>query len=548
MDEEERNWCLHKDTQQWFENAGEKGPWITVYKSINDQQSKSKEDPFIWSFLIKPESIEDELSNYGFNQFDGYPCTDKYKNGDTITYYSRYGYDDREPLFFRRSFSRKDDYLELSQEFIHFFQLYYDQPNEKYLLIHPDGNDETVVEIIKSPSQKEIRISLRRLKQYLAFKNMALIYGVVIQHFFNDPISEGFRATNNKEVSVKKTDTLHYAIWYQTGFNIWSFFTELSGKKVIFPMPIEKTGIYPFEFEREFENFIIGQDLHGNPVEYTCKPGSLSNYFGKNPGNPHYLTPVFFDKKVLAKYYSQPGIYLVEDGHIKIGDYTLRADTNHVEFVIVFLGDLGRDIPFSEQQYWKPFNIIPAGEMSKTAYQRSLLGNFADPEAEQFVLRNQYNTLRESWERKFGWPLFKPLNKGDQYRFDNLRIPLSENQQEFDQQVESLVILIIDSLNKAQIDKLVKNTDAKIRHIQSLELFCQSNNLVGYEEHITFLHNLYKLRSQGASHRKDSKDYPKIHNSFGIDKNGYIQTFRGILKSSIALLAFFVSFSEKSAL
>jgi hypothetical protein len=547
MDEKERNWCLHKATQQWFENAGEQGPWITVYKSTNKQleDKEDREDPFIWSFLIKLESIGDELSNYGFNQFDGYPCTEKYENNDTITYYSRYGYDDREPLFFRRRFNRKDSYLELSQEFIHFFQLYYDQSAEKYLLLNPDGNDEVVVEI---KDRNEIRISLRHLKQYLAFKNMALILGVVIQHFFDEPIGEGFEPTNRKEVSITKMDTLHYAIWYQDGFGGWNFFTEFIGKKVIFPMPIEKTGIYPFEPEREFENFIIGQDPHGNPVYYSCNPNGLSNYFGKNPGKPHYLTSVFFDKKVLAKYYSQPGIYLVEDGQIQIGDYTLRADTNHSEFAIVFLGDLGKDIPFSEQRYWKLFNVIPSGEMSRTEYQRSLLGNFAEPEAEQFILRNRYNDLQESWERNFGWPLFKPLNKGDLYRFDNLRVPLSENQQEFDQQVESLVILIIDSINKAQIDKLLNITDTKIRHIQSLELFCKSNNLIGYEEPITFLHDLYKLRSQGASHRKDSKDYPKIHNSFGIDKNGYIQTFRGILKTTIALLEFFISFSENSAL
>lgn len=536
MDIKTKNWCLHADTQQWLENILA-DPWITVYKAGNFHLQEN-EDRFIWSFLIKKDSVEEELRNYTFDQFDGYPCTDKFINNGGTVYYSRFGYGDREPLFFRRRFTGRTGYLELSQEFIHFFQLYYDRPNSQYLLINPDGREESVIKII---DYKEIRILLFRLRQFLAFKNMNLMLCVSIRRFFNDPIGGNYSPTNTKQLLVNQTDKTHYAIWYQDFSGRSKYFSELIGKKVIPGMPLEQTGLFPFEEERQFESFIIGQDENGHPIYHTCDPKKLSDYFGNNPGCPHYLTPVFFRKDVLVKYYSAPEKYKVEDGDIYVGDYILRADTNHPDFVIVYLGDLGSDIPFTEQQYWKPFNVLPTGEISDTAFRRNFLGQFADPAAEQFVFKNKYQTLQEGWSKKYGWRFFKPLSQADEYRFGSLRVPLTNTQQEFDQQIEILAIVLIDAINKSEFDKLIKGQEPLRRQIQSLELFCKENKIKGYEEHLDFLHSLYRLRSQGASHRKDSKEYPKIRARFRIDEEGFINSFRKIISQAISLLDFFIS-------
>jgi hypothetical protein len=539
MDEKFTNWCLHKDSQEWFLSVGEKEPWITVYKAGEIDKEKH-ELQFIWSCLIGQESIDEELTNYTFEQPDGYPVTDRFEKNGEISYYSRFGGDGREPLFFRRKFTGKDGYIELSQEFIHFFQLYHDRSNSRYLLISPDGSEEPVIKINDGT---EIQISTRRLKQYLAFKGMSLLLGVVIQRFFDEPIGNGFTPSNSKQLLVNRQDRLHYAVWYQNsyGHGDHNLFTELIGKKIIPPMPIEKTGLYPFKPEPKFETFYIGYDQDGNLLEFTCNPEELSDYFGKNKGKPHYLTPIFFRKEVLNKYYGNSAIYSVRDGSIYIGDYILRADTNHPELVMVFLGDLGRDIPFTEQQYWKSFNIPPAGEMSDTAFRRSFLGEWAEPQSEQFKFKRDFTNLQKKWEASYGWPLFKPVNKGDEYRIDNIRIPLSENPQEFDQQVEALVIILIDSINKAEIDKSLHIEGGGTRSIQSLEAFCQSNNYQDYDRFTRFLRDLYDLRSQSASHRKGSTEYPKVLTRWGIDKNGYISTFRNILTTAIDLLNYFIA-------
>ena len=97
------DWKLHKDTQDWVIKELDQSPWIEVY-CRGDYDSEKSEMRFIWSFLIQDETIPTELEDYCFNQFDGYPCTARFTHKGGETYYSRFGYDDREPLFFRRSF------------------------------------------------------------------------------------------------------------------------------------------------------------------------------------------------------------------------------------------------------------------------------------------------------------------------------------------------------------------------------------------------------------------------------------------------------------
>src|SRR2546422_7672542 len=47
----------------------------------------------------------------------------------------------------------------------------------------------------------------------------------------------------------------------------------------------------------------------GEPVEHTSNHEKLGNYFGANADAPHYLTPIYFRKEVLGKYYADPDRY-----------------------------------------------------------------------------------------------------------------------------------------------------------------------------------------------------------------------------------------------
>ena len=545
-----QQWALQEDFRDWVINGLENDIWLPLYIPGKQETQPGTEDKFIYSFLIKNDDIDQELSTSGFNQYEGYPAMEQINWGDknNIEYkYYRFGQEAEEPIIFRRNFLTRPGYIEISQEFVHFFKLFHDNKNDNYLLEAGDASEEVV---IKNTTEGWFVRSLR-LKQYLAFTDKALVVGIVNQRFFNQIIEGVKKATNSNPLLISTERLWNLELWYQSSHGNSKYFSELFGKRIIQGIPIENTGIYPYEKPEEYETYIIKISDDGSFIEHTCDPASLANNFGKNPDSPHYLTPVYFSKDVLSKYYQQPEKHQVNDGDIRIGQYILRADTNHPDFVMVYLGDLGRDIPLSEQKYWKSKNISPEVGMSKVYYERSILGKWADPDAPEFIFKNTYTMLLSNWKPVFGWDLLKELNKEDKYRLQTIRVPLSENQQEFDSMVENLAIILIDSLNSKQFNrilqeagKLDKDTQ-KFPSIKKLDIVCQNLGFEKYESGISFLHELYALRSRGSSHRKGSKEYFEVIEHFEINEKGFKTVFGELLERATEFLRCYLEIANQ---
>jgi len=157
-------------------------------------------------------------------------------------------------------------------------------------------------------------------------------------------------------------------------------------------------------------------------------PSKLANYFGANPEAPHYLTPVHFRRDVLVRYYDRPDLYTVEDGYLRCRAlWGLRMDNDTSESVVVWLGDLGRDLPASERDYWLSFNIPPGGPISETANRRAILGQFASAQSSDLRFRVAYEQLRGAWRDRFGWQLFLDPEPGDAHLPDQVRRPLQQH-------------------------------------------------------------------------------------------------------------------------
>jgi len=158
---------------------------------------------------------------------------------------------------------------------------------------------------------------------------------------------------------------LHYGDY--RGLSEQNAFSRLLGKRLVSPLSKEKSGFWGFaEVEpRKYVDFIILVDEYGNEVLNTSSGANLSNNFGANPGHPHYLTPVFFRKAVLDKYYQQPGKYSFEPGYLRCaGLWGMSLDNHLDDYVVAWLGDLGRDLPYQEQLHWRSHNVAPTGRVS----------------------------------------------------------------------------------------------------------------------------------------------------------------------------------------
>ena len=118
--------------------------------------------------------------------------------------------------------------------------------------------------------------------------------------------------------------------------------SRLLGKVLLPPPPREHAGVWPFADDDESEQdvaFIVGIDSVGNPVESTSNPKKLANFFGVNPGACNYMTPVYFRREVLQKYYSEPERYSVVDGRVScLSLWICRIDNDLDSHVVVFLG------------------------------------------------------------------------------------------------------------------------------------------------------------------------------------------------------------------
>lgn len=504
-----------------------KEEWLTVYScEINDSESIT-----FYSALIPNDKIGKSLKDPSWDLTigDGYPrFTFHFKGGKEIGEYSRFSGHDVEPLVFRRSFyGIKDTYSEISEEFRHYFNLFEDKINNKFIAIDDNGDEEDVILITKD----KIQIKLKYVKEFLAAKKMHLAI------FFDlHRLSERTLEELSIEEYQEKTQTDNYVYltivknYSLTGNEKRKSFGRLLGKKLI-------AGLKDFEpklFDREeekYEDFIIDIDENGNAIIHTCDESKLANYFGRNKGSPHYLTPVFFRKDVLTKYYSLSEKYSVEDGYLRCaGLWSLQIDNNHPDYVVVFLGDLGR-LSHKEQLYWKSFNVAHKGGISHTAWARGFKAEPTDPERSDLFFKHKFQSFLEAWEKKFGWKLFLPLAKEDEHHFKTLRVPLTNEQKEFDEQVLSLTKILIDSLNEKELSKRLTISKENPRGIDKLETFLGSKK-VSSPEMIEFLRDLQSLRSAGVAHLKRS-NYEKIKKDFSIGKKELSKVFDDILIKAI---------------
>lgn len=511
------------DFLEFIEQKHGEETWVSLYKRIS--KDDKSEDGGFYSALVSQSATEIALKKPSWDLMLGGGGPDfviSYENGAETTKYMAQGDSEFSRIVLYREFhGRKDDYFEILEEFRLFHNLYFDQKSTTYLAFDDAGDEVEVIKMLPS----EIKVRKGYLRSFMAAtqKNL-LLYFEVTRHFSDRVDYKGDVESEALRIALYSGQS------YSEGFN---YFTRALGKKLIFCDPIEKSGVWPFTADKQYEDFIIGGDLDA-PVTYNCDPDELANYFGANPDAPHYLTPVFFKKEVMQKYYASSD-YEISDGHLsRKGSWSLRFDNNSSGHVSVFLGDLGRDLPSKEQIYWKSFNLIPDGHrISETNYQRSFLGNFFDPESPEHRFKYAFVEVQKACAKKLGWSIFLPLADKDAHFLNSIRSMLTCEQSEFDALILSVAKITIDSVNIKDLRKHLGQDDES-KSIVLLGLFLQSLNIQNHEDFSTFLRGVQSVRSSGVAHRKGT-EYDKVIAKLNIDEDNYQAEFDEILSKFVSL-------------
>ena len=465
--------------------------------------------------------------------------------GESQIKYFRWGVDGdmygSEPLVIGRQFSKmKEDYFEISEEFRLFHNLYHDKETNTYIKIDEAGNDVKVV-LVKS---NEVQIRLKEIRQFLAIKEMYL--SMLFE--FNEYSEYSLQQLELSEVKREfRRDGL--MCWkrgcsgdarYQ-GFqsNSW-----LRGRRLIEPLTKSKSGLGDFAEEPKYVEFIVDVDDNGNEIYHTCAPNKLGDYPGEKSDAAWKLTPVHFRKQVLDRYYNEPNKYTVKDSRVECGMWGLKIDNHDFDKVCVLLRDLGISLPHAEQLHWRVHNVPPEGGVSETFYRRMVLGERANSDQSDLLFKQSYEQLQKVCGEYLGWQLLKPLGSEDEYRFQRLRVPANNEQCHFDDLVQDLQTILIESISVNGLKGLLPVAERMSlkgkRSIEVLEEVLSFYSVEDADHRISFLQKLQALRSKGSGHRKGS-GYKKIAGHFEVDRLGQREAFFEILKQALDVVEFLTS-------
>jgi len=425
------------------------------------------------------------------------------ENGEWVTTYFRNSEGPEvEPLVILQQFYGvvPDVYL-IVEEFRLLMNLWQDPASGNYFTIGEDGSKDLAVEFVG----EQIRVRTPILRRYQAARQLdLLLFTDSAACVRTDEPLEAFEHLNEPDHVEDELSCVAFSVGEDpiTGRRVCS---RLLAKRVIPPPPQERSGIWPWDRQNEeYPEFIIGEDHDGRPVRYTCRGDELANYFGKNPDAPHYLTPVFFRPDVLQRYYDDPSIYLVSDGRLSCGNlWGVQIDNGNPDVVMVFLGDIGRDIPSSHRAHWLAHNVPPLGSMSESNFRRSFLAQFAETENPEHLFKRAYAEFQVSWEETWGWRLHRKPSGTDKQVIQRLRIPLNESDAEFEGQLLGLAKLLVDLLNEADIARGLPKV-ANEKGIGKLERFLRAADYAQVDRDVALLRRIQNLRSRIAAHTAGS--------------------------------------------
>ena len=521
---------------------------VTVYKKEPHAWYDEITTHDLYCALIPSSQVEQILFNvnWDLDYGSGGPCTATYLRSETKNVkYLRFENDKGiEPLlvnFLIYGRQNNDVHVDIAEEFRLFHGLYYDREKGRYIKVDEEG-EEHIIAVIKP---HEIKIRLKEIRQFLAIKEMHL--------------SIQFCYVECSACTLEELELVESENDQRNGLCCWNFHcvdrqiigqkgicSRLLGKRLIEPFPKSKSGFRGFSEEpKKYESFIICVADNGDEITYTCNPDALANYFGKNREAPNYLTPVSFNKGVLDRYYSRPGKYKVEDSILRCDSLRWRIyiDNHHDDKVCAWLGDLGH-LPYSEQRHWRIHNIPSTTGVSETYFHRQLFATATDSNRPEHIFQIRYQKLLETCQYHLGWRLLLPLARNDHYHLQNIRVPSSNEQKDFDELVLSLTKVLIDSINEKKLKELIPDEERQHRgSIYRLEALLNDRKAPDASYHIEFLRKLQNLRSSGSSHRKSS-NYEKALGNFKADSDDLRAVFEKILRESIEFLNYLIDLVE----
>ena len=498
--------------------------WITVARANSRSEPDSR---YIFSAmaslgaehdLLKECKFEIQPSSFGMPTFQ--------RSNNSVTFDAGQKYTEEqitfEPFIIRRKFhGLHHPTFDVIQNFILYHNLFFDNQQDAYFDVI---EDEKVIEYV-SPSH--VRISEKYLRDYLAARKMILVRYHDHRRQSAVSVLDTF-GEERKEIDITNKNYNYHIVIGQYGTNN-NAFSMLVGKDVILPYsePKHQDYLWLSDKPQRYEKYSYKIDDNGNRIEESCDKESENS-------TGHFLTPIFFKKEILDKYYNKPSFYKIEDGEIYCLDlWSITFGENDDGLVHVWLGDLGR-IPHNEQIHWKAHNVVPGKDLNKNFVKRQLLGKFTDREDLCDKLLDLKTRVNEAFADRSNFKIFNDLPETHKHVSDTFHTLTSDEETAFDAQILNMAKLFVDTINKSDLEKHTNwkptNNDEN-KSLYFLEHFLGETLRSRYQARtvVSAFRMVQKLRSATGAHLPGSK-YGKTLQSFNLDNLNPKTRFTKILE------------------
>lgn len=247
-----------------------------------------------------------------------------------------------------------------------------------------------------------------------------------------------------------------------------------------------------------YQEFIHDIDAQsGVPLMHTCNPDELGTYFDADDSKLHYLTPIYFRRKVLSEYLAEPSRYQVSRNRLSCMNlWGVDLSINSAGLVEVYLGDIGTKIPYQDWGHWRSHNVPPEGQTDEGRFRRDFLNQFAespDPVRDLKLAREAANAAAQA---TLGGDLWRKLPHETELAYQSLMGPMTDDPSALETPLLILSKVLVDALDSKLLKKSVPDARADEKSLSLLKRLLE--NLGDSTDCTKILKELYAVRSRGG--------------------------------------------------
>jgi hypothetical protein len=298
-----------------------------------------------------------------------------------------------------------------------------------------------VVKLPEDADNDPVVVRTDYLREYLSARRMLLVRQHDHTRFWDTPIEE-LGKTEDSGV-VQRTD------W---GCYLLNTVNQASSGPPNFSRLVAKDFIPPYETPHRVSGKHRRRPTSSACPEFIVRKKVSGELEKQQPSEHNLGPPVFFDPKVLKRYYDQPSLYSAGFSAPGLGGasgptWSISLGRNEEGVIIAWLGDfLKQNLPLEEIRYWHTYNIEPRGGMAQDFWRAQMaLVPPSSPSLERRLLSLRYHLKKSCDERDL--PVFRPYEGPDCHAEKMLRQPLYDEHPEFHEAVRLLSLIFVEYLD-----------------------------------------------------------------------------------------------------